>query len=334
MTSLATATFGSDYAKQVGLLISTLQIYQPSLLDSIQAIPYEMRVLSYDASSTPLVWSSNDGDGNVVAVFKCQSLPSGLSSDYYPISDLAISQYGGNAPVLPSKVAYIAARGATLSPPQGYTFVFDDTGSGASTDYSGYYTVPPGIGSFNAASDDSSQPDNANLIQLCEGTYYTQVELGTNIWQSPSGAYHWNEDGTFYSHPQFGMYGAYLIVRGHSRPDPDTVPSLPISAFSGFKYKGLSSTGVGFQTSIPSTAQLKFCNVPHGSAISWWTDGGIAPFLGIDSSTGGLYFLEYESVQCKFRLFAAADGGIYFGDFIAQTSLVDDIGVLLSIVSA
>ncbi len=119
---------------------------------------------------------------------------------------------------------YVAAYAKPLTAPTGFNKIYNDHGSALPQDYAGFLTSPEGVGSYSASDDDASQPDAPGLAVLRDPEYYNLVELGYAAWDdSGSGA---DEDGTVYSHPQFGDFGTYLIVRSHSRPDPDTTSGL------------------------------------------------------------------------------------------------------------
>ena len=232
MSQTAVTAFGANYMEQVQGLMRLISLYDPLRMGEIIHPPYMMLFVPYDSGSTPLTWTAlSQYYRNMVFIYKCQSLPPSVPSNYFPLSDLAIIQILPTDPQSPQFVIYVAAHASPLVQPTGYQQIYNDSGSGFSQDYAGYWTTPPGIGSFSGTNDSASQPDYPNLCQLIDSRFYVQVELPAAYWDdSGTGS---SEDGTIYQHPQFSEFGIYVIERSHSRPDPDTVNGLSWLALSG-----------------------------------------------------------------------------------------------------
>lgn len=233
LSPTAITAFGADYIQQVQGLMGLVNLYDSARMNEITHPPYMMLFTPYDPASTPITWSCYGNNYETTAyIYKCQGLPPGVPSNYYPLSDLAtISVINQGTPVPPQYVIYVASNASPLISPTSYQQIYNDHGSGLPTDYAGFWTTPLGIGSYSAGDDNANQPDNANLCQLIDSSFYAPVELPTCLWDDKlSGA---DEDGEIYLHPQFGDFGVYLIERSHSRPDPDTVNGLSTLALSG-----------------------------------------------------------------------------------------------------
>lgn len=233
LSPAAIAAFGDDYYQQVQGLMGLVNLYDSERMNEIIHPPYMMLFVPWDPISTPITWSCyGQNYETTVYIYKCQGLPPGVPSNYYPLSDLAtISVYDPNQANPPQFVIYIAAHASPLISPASYQQVYNDHGSGLPTDYAGFCTTPLGIGSYSASEDGAIQPDNPELCQLIDSSFYVSVELPSCLWDDKgSGA---DQDGEIYLHPQFGDFGIYLIERSHSRPDPDTVNGLSTLALSG-----------------------------------------------------------------------------------------------------
>jgi hypothetical protein len=296
----AITAFGADYPSQIATLIQLVMQYAPSEVTNLTTVPYEIRLAPYDSQNTPMVWDANDGEGNVIVAFKCLAVPQTIPGDFFPISDLATENYSLLPTNLPTQVAYIAARSATLTQPDGYGFVFDDTDSDASTDYSGFYTVPQSVGSFSAASDNANYPDNSSIIRVCEPQYYCSVSSGDQLWSVS-----WNETGSFWQHPQFGAFGAYVIVRGY---DSSTVTGLTTDAVTGFVFPVVMGQPVQLSGAVDTLSYVCVLQRTLLGIVSWSTDFD----YGTIDQTGTITFSESESVySVGCNVYALAPGGLF-----------------------
>jgi len=235
MTPAVVAAFGGDYALQIQKLLWIVCQYAPNGLSKVRRPPFRMLFAPYDENSTPCTWQCQAGQsGTGISIYKCQTLPPGIPSNYFPLADLASPMVNWGDPPQFTDVAYISSNAEFLTAPNAYAEQYNDHGSGLPLSYAGYWTIPRGIGSFSSSSDDSTEPDNADFIRLIPSQYYSEMQLSSEAWDDQgSGA---SDNGEIYLHPQFGNYGVYVIVGSHSRPTPDTVPGLSYSALSGIEY--------------------------------------------------------------------------------------------------
>lgn len=130
-----------------------------------------------------LVWKdSGSGADDDISIWRAGSVPGG----YYRIGDVAIGNHHGNTYAIVVK----ALASDVLKKPNGYSKVWDDSGSGADDDVAFWRPTPPGgyVCLGDVATNSHSSAPSTDLIRCVKSEYTVQVE-GQWVWDdSGSGA--------------------------------------------------------------------------------------------------------------------------------------------------
>lgn len=240
MPQSAIESFGGGYRNRILDMLNLVLKFGPDDMNKIKFPQFLLKYVPYDSSLCNFFWNSMDcskGWNPAGCMFGEMSL---LGQSWYPVGDVAIVGGGENEPPAspPDYLVFISRSVGTTSLATSSNFIYDDHGSGNSSNYSGWTVISDegvGIGTYNGiynwGGSDYPPPNNART-PIIPNDLLIQVTLGDQMWNDEqTGA---GEDCCWYSHPQFGEFGVYCLFRSHSGPSSNSVYGIDPSAFTGF----------------------------------------------------------------------------------------------------